>query len=90
MTHAIAVYSALCATSEFVINGIDADSNDFGYQGDSDRENADDYACGNMRFEPKAPDESVLQKYSIDELEYWTIANKLADSLSFGNCGWCV
>lgn len=84
------IYGALCATSEFKINGIAADSDDFGEQYDHDRENAEDYACGDMRFERKASTADVLDKYKITEEEYQAIAEKLEDGLSFGCCGGCV
>ena len=91
MAHEIEFFGSLCSTSKFSINQIEyADKDDFGEQGDTEPHNADDYACGNMTFEPKAPSSEVLSKYGIDELEYWTIANKLQDGLSFGSCGWCV
>lgn len=89
MAYEIEIYSALCSTSKFKINGIDADSADFGSQYDAGREYAEDYCCGNMTFEPKSPDKEVLEKYKIDELEYWSIASKLESDLSFGSCGWC-
>ncbi len=90
MSHEITFGTSLCYTPVFVINGIDADSDDFGEKYDHASDNAEDYACGDMRFDMKEPSASVLEKYSIDELEYWTIANKLQDGLSFGACGWCV
>lgn len=89
MAHEITFGSALCYTPVFKINGIYADSDDFGEKYDHSPGTADDYCCGDMRFDQKAPDDKVLTKYGIDELEYWTIANKLADGLSFGACGWC-
>jgi hypothetical protein len=81
------IFGALCSTSEFEINGIAADSDDFGDQDDHDQENAEDYACGDMRFERKASTADVLDKYKITEDEYQEIAEKLEDGLSFG---WCV
>jgi len=90
MAHEIKIFDALCSTEVFTINGKRADSNDFGDQGDNDSANAEDYACGDMRFETQPPTADVLEKYEIDELEYWTIANKLAEGLSFGCCHWCV
>lgn len=89
MTHSISIYKALCATSEFVINGKDASSSDFGWQGDVDPENAEDYCCANMRFIPRQETKEILRKYSIDKEEYDEICEKLEDGLSFGNCGWC-
>jgi hypothetical protein len=84
------IFGALCCTSKFEINGIAADSDDFGDQGDHDQENAEDYACGDMRFERKASTADVLDKYKITEDEYQEIAEKLEDGLSFGCCDWCV
>jgi hypothetical protein len=89
MTHSISIYKALCATSEFVINGIDANSDDFGWQGDVNPENAEDYCCANMRFIPRQETKEILRKYSIDKEEYDEICEKLEDGLSFGSCGWC-
>lgn len=89
MAYEIEIYGSLCATSKFTINGIDGESSDFGDQFDHDQEGAEDYCCGNMAFDPKSPTDEVLKKYSIDELEYWSIANDLSEKLSFGNCGWC-
>ena len=90
MAHIIEVYGALCSTSAFVINDINADYKDFGEKGDTDPANARDYGCGNMTFETKQPTKDVLAKYEIDEMEYWTIANTLAEKLSFGSCAWCA
>ena len=89
MAHEIVFGGAMCYTLKFVINGIPADSGDFGEQYDHDQENAEDYCCGDMRFDTKAPTPEILEKYKIDELEYWTIANKLEEGLSFGCCGLC-
>ena len=86
----IEFYGSLCATSEFIINGIRADSNDFGSQGDEDSENAQDYGCGDMTFTPLSPSNEIMSKYNITELEFNDIAEKLKEGLSFGQCGWCV
>jgi hypothetical protein len=84
------VYRALCSTKRFTINGIDADSSDFGSQQDEDQENAEDYACGDMQFTRKAATKKVLEKYKINETEYDEVCSKLESGLSFGCCGWCV
>lgn len=89
MTHEVNFYHALCSTSKFVINGKDASSSDFGWQGDVNPENAEDYCCGNMRFTSKKATRKILRKYSIDKKEYDEICEKLEDGLSFGSCGWC-
>jgi len=82
------IYSSLCATSKFIINGVLADSNDFGDQGDQDTA-PPDYCCGDMQFEGKAPTESVLNKYGINKAEYALIVGQLEKGLSFGSCGLC-
>jgi hypothetical protein len=84
------VYGSYCATSKFVINGVEADYDDFGSKFDHDQENAPDYGCGDMQFDPDPPTSEVLAKYNINEAEYAIIANQLQELLSFGNCGWCV
>jgi len=81
---------ALCFTSTFKINGINADSDDFGEKYDRDTENAEDYGCGDMQFTRIEPKSEVLEKYGITEDEYFKIAEKLEGGLSFGCCGWCV
>lgn len=80
---------SLCYTPTFKINGIDADSDDFGEQYDRSPETADDYCCGDMRFTSVPPKPEVLEKYSINEAEYAIVASQLENGLSFGNCGWC-
>lgn len=84
------VFGCLCAMELFEVNGVSADPNDFGNQEDEDRENAEDYACGDMQFRRKQPTPEILAKYHITEAEYADVASKLEDGLSFGSCGWCV
>lgn len=84
------VYGSLCATSVFKINGIDASSSDFGDQEDQNREEAEDYACGNMKFTRSIPTQKVLEKYNITKEQFNLIADELEQKLSFGRCGWCV
>lgn len=84
------IFGALCATENFTVNDVRADSGDFGTQGDEGQENAEDYACGNMLFTRKDSTTEVLEKYNITGAEYQEIAEKLEDGLSFGCCGLCV
>lgn len=84
------VYSALCALSVFTINNIDAEYEDFGDKYDHCPERAEDYACGNMQFDPKLPTQTILNKYKITVDEYNEICSELEDKLSFGSCGLCV
>ena len=90
MEYTIKVYSALCELSKFVINGVCAGNHDFGEKYDHDQEHAEDYGCGDMRFERKPATDEVLSKYKISADEYNIIAGELEDKLSFGCCSWCV
>ncbi len=82
-------YGSFCATSEFKINGMEAESDDFGNKGDDSPESAEDYSCGNMVFIRNPPNSEVLKKYKITIEEYGEIAEKLKEGLSFGSCGMC-
>jgi len=84
------ILNAFCATRIFTVNGINAESRDFGNQTDNDSENAEDYGCGNMEFTRIEPTEEILLKYKITKAEYAEICSKLEKGLSFGYCGWCV
>jgi hypothetical protein len=90
MAYTMEVYSALCALRLFEINGIAADTHDFGSQQDEDQENAEPWCCGDMRFtRHEVPRKGVLAKYGITLEEYNAICFELEDTLSFGSCGWC-
>lgn len=80
---------ALCYTPVFIINDIPADSTDFGEQGDSSPETAEDYCCGDMQFTTIPPTPAVLNKYGITIDEYLKVSSALSEGLSFGSCGWC-
>jgi len=84
------IYGCLCSTAKFIINDINADSDDFGEKYDHDEENAEDYACGDMKFDSKPATQKTLDKYKITVDEYREVCEKLEDGLSFGCCGWCV
>lgn len=84
------IYGALCACAKFRINGVDADADDFGRSYDASPETAEDYGCGNRKFEPKMATQAVLDKYKITVDDYARVAEELAEKLSFGSCGWCI
>ncbi len=90
MEYKAEVYRALCSLSEFTVNSIDADEDDFVDQYDHSPETAEDYACGDMRADIKPATDEVLKKYGITANEYATIAADVAEKVSFGCCGWCV
>jgi hypothetical protein len=81
---------SLCSTDEFRINGQPADHREFGDSYDHSPETAEDYGCGDMRFERQPSTPELLARYSITETEYSEICDKLEEGLSFGRCGWCV
>lgn len=84
------VYGCLCAMRLFEVNGVRADSDDFGAQSDESPETAEEYACGDMQFRGVPATDKVLNKYGITLEEYGEIVSKLEEGLSFGDCGWCV
>lgn len=86
----LSVEKCHCSTSEFIINDVVANSDDFGVQRDINSDNAEPYGCGDMNFLKIKPTKEVLEKYHISEVEYNEIASRLEEELSFGVCGWCV
>lgn len=96
MEYVAKVYSALCSLSEFTINGIDADLDDFVDKyddyGDNDDYNADEIeecGCYNMTGDVKEATVGVMLKYNINRDEYVIIAKDIADKVSFNRCNWC-
>lgn len=73
----------------FTINGIDADSDDFGDLYDRDSESARDYCCADMKFTRIPAKLEVLEKYNISVPEYELIAGQLEVGLSLGECNSC-
>jgi len=84
------IYDCLCETKTFKINDIYADYHDFGSKEDSMPFSPYAYMCENMKFTPKLPKQSVLNKYKITVDEYVDVCDKLEAGLSFGRCGWCI
>ena len=82
------IFHCLCSTRTFRINNINADSTEFGQQYDEDRENAPDYGCGNMVFHSYEPRQEIMNKYNINEKDWYDICDRLRE-LSFGCCDWC-
>lgn len=81
-------FGAMCGLEKFTINDISADYNDFGTLEDIDKDNAEDYGCGDMRFIPKLAEQRVLDRYRINVDEYKEVCRRL-DCLSLGKCGLC-
>lgn len=90
MTYTIKTYSSLCSLETFIINDIEADKDDFIVQYDHDQANAEGHGCGDMQAEIKDVEASILKKYNITEDMYRTIAEDVAEKVSFGCCGLCT
>lgn len=84
------VHNSLCSTSTFEINGIKANSDDFGFQCDDAPEDSEEYGCGDMQFHRKPATQDILTKYHIDTDDYNSVCEELGSELSFGSCGMCV
>lgn len=81
--------NSYCVTIAFEINGIKANSEDFGEQYDSAEVEGGDGCCGDMQFNLKPITQKVLDKYYITPEEYKIISEKLKTGLSFGECDYC-
>jgi len=91
MNFIIEPYTRICALKTFSINGITADTYDFGEGYDAGRGlNSLPYCCENRVFKTKPSTPEVLTQYNITEAEYDEIAEKLSEVLSFGSCCWCL
>ena len=88
---AIPYHALPCALEKFTVNGITADTEDFGMGFDEGASYAEDYACGNYVFEALvAAPKGVCEHYHITEDEWYDIACQLEDLLHVGECGWCI
>lgn len=84
--------------ADSTINGIDIDLDDFGYSKDHDeaRTDNDDYCCVYRKFHAyrdpshtNYDDETVLDKYGIDEDDYYEICDMLENIFEVGYCALC-
>lgn len=83
--------SHLCETDIFEINGVEADSLDFGNHYDHNSYGDEGgYGCGNMQFQAKGLSQKVRDKYDITLSEYQEIIKELKKGLSFGSCELCT
>ena len=83
------VYSSICETKTFVVNGVKATYKDFGLKIDTQPDKYRPNICGNMRFEAISPTQQVLDKYRISSNEYKHICTLLKGCISFGLCKQC-
>ena len=76
-----------CRPSVFVVNGIQADTDDFGEQ---DSHSDGYYGCISNTFKPfRHPPKNVLNKCKISLEEFLDIGDILQEKLDIHNCGWC-
>lgn len=80
----------LCTTEIFAINDIEADYRDFGEKYDHAPWLADEFGCGDMRFDSNLSTQNVLNKYGITASEYDIICDKLSVGFNIGCCGMCI
>jgi len=75
------VHETLCSTYIFCVNGITADTDDFGTQ-------CEDVTTPNrLHFTRIPPTMPILTKYKITISDYREVAKRLEDALA-GNCRW--
>lgn len=80
-----------CKTKVFTINGIDADTDYFGYSEDTDSGNAEPYGCGCMEFiRDDDRMKEAMEKYGITANEFYEVQDMLVSELYVGSCGWCI
>lgn len=84
-------YGLPCSLQEFIINGQEADADDFGHSEDVDKENAEPYGCGCRKFIiDDSNAEECMKKYNLTYEEYQQVCEQLEETLYVGQCGWCV
>lgn len=82
--------SRRCETKLFKINGIEANTADFGKSSDK-YYNKKNNGCACNRFNYLSiPTDAVLLKYSITFVEYKKICKELAGALRVGSCAICI
>ena len=82
-------FDSLCSLKTFSVNGVEAHVEDFVEQHDYDPEHAYEGGCGNMQADVIPATERVLKEYGITLEEHTTIAEDIAEKLSFGRCDLC-
>lgn len=87
-------YSALpCSLMIFTIDDMDAIDTDFGFGGDKNPWEAEEYGCADWYFERYTNNEEIkrcMDKYSLTLEEYKEISSILEQVLYVGECGWCI
>jgi hypothetical protein len=76
-----------CSLRTFTIGGIVADEDDFGEKEFRDG-NCRDNSCG-CTFIPGEPTKEVLEKYKINEEDFYNICEELVNKLYVSSCGLC-
>lgn len=85
----IGCYGLPCALQKFTVNGIEADTDDFG---EAVSENNGFGGCINNHFVGNIDSshiKEVCNKYNITYEEYLEIVEHLEDRLDVGDCSWC-
>lgn len=85
----VGYYGLPCAVRKFVIDGIEADEDDFG---ESVSEGDGCGGCINRHFEGNINPfhiKEMCNKYNLTHEEYLKIVERLEYELDIGDCGWC-
>ena len=76
-----------CSLRTFTIGGIVADEDDFGEK-EFGNGSCMDNSCS-CTFIPGKPTKGVLEKYKINEEEFYNICEELVNELYVSSCGLC-
>ena len=88
---AVPFHALPCRLQIFTINGVDAQTELFGYIEDTDRENAEPYGCGYCEFiSSNDHKKEAMETYGITEEEFEEVQYELREVLRVGPCGWCI
>lgn len=84
-----------CLLKTFIINGIKASRDEFGYGYDSSSKGIEDlmrFGCANRKFDtiPYNHNEETVSKYNLTKDEYEKICEDLKSLLSIGCCFRCI
>lgn len=78
-----------CIPLEFAINGVTADTLDFG-QGKDVGTDTHCVGCQNRKFKCKPSTKEVMLKYALTKEDYKLVCDILKPALSFGACTNCA
>ena len=79
-----------CTLKTFLINGKEAEQDDFGHGKDLNPECASPFCCACWMYKSdKRKARTAMKKYNITKEEFLDICNILEKTLDVGECGYC-